>query len=466
MPTLLPERVTDLWVTAKLLWLGRNNLLSIWPALAYESLNFGHRFLFREILVVSDPKGIQHVLSTNADNYRKSVYTERVLKPLIGNGLFISHGELWKRQRRIAGPAFHRSKVRQFSLDMVNTAQEMVARWSNLREPRVELSAEMARVTAEVVTRAMFSDDLGAERATTVFEAFSHYQEGLGKLDIVEMTGLPRWIPRLGEGKARRAVARLDAVMDSIIDAREAEKSSGQEVQRNDLLQLFMDARDPETGLGMSRDLLRDEVAVIILAGHETTANTLSWAFYLLSRHPEAEAKLHAELDQVLGARVPNFDDIPNLVYTRAIVDEALRLYPPVHVMSREALADDKVGRRKVRAGSTVVIAPWLLHRHQKLWTDPQAFRPERFLAPESDSRVKYSYLPFGAGPRACLGSGFGLTESMLILAIAAQRFRLVLESDEPVEALGRLTIRPHGGLPMRLEPRVPSDRAQLPASA
>ena len=450
-PPTIAERRGELAETARLLWAGRSNLLSIWPELAFDTLVFGHRFLYRSVVVVSDPAGIQHVLATNAANYRKSVYTERVLKPLIGNGLFISHGELWQRQRRIAGPAFHRARVREFCRDMVHTGQEMVERWSSDPTAEIEVSAEMARVTAEVVTRAMFSDDLGADRARTVFEAFSQYQEGLGKLDLVELTGLPRWLPRLGAGKARKAVEKLDTVMESIISARQQGTSAA---RREDLLQLLMDSRDPETGQGMSRDLLRDEVAVIILAGHETTANTLAWAFYLLSCHPQVERRLHDELDTVLGGRTPEFDDIAQLQYTRALVDEVLRLYPPVHVMSREAIGDDHFCRRRITAGTMVVIAPWLLHRHRQLWDEPERFMPERFLPQSAGRRPKYTYLPFGAGPRVCLGSGFGLTESVIILAMAAQKFRLELLPGHPVAPLGRLTIRPSHGLPMRLHPR------------
>ncbi|MCP5150872.1 MAG: cytochrome P450 [Ectothiorhodospiraceae bacterium] len=450
MPVALPAALDELARTATLLWHGRDNLVRIWPDEAFEWSMFSHRFVFRDVFVVNNPQGVRHVLATNVENYRKSVYTERVLKPLVGDGLFISHGELWRRQRRIATPAFHRSRVREFARVMVDTAREMVERWATL-EPgtEIEVTREMAEVTMEVVARTMFSGDLGPARTTEVFEAFGHYQETLGRLDILEMIGLPRWLPRLDAHRARDAVRRLDAVLDDILRKREADH-----LPREDLLELLMRAEDPETGQRMSRRLLRDEAAVIILAGHETTANALGWALYLLGTAPEIEARLHAEVDGVLGGRDPTFDDLPAVPYARAVIDETLRLYPPVHVFSREAQADDQIGKRRVRAGSMVVIAPWLLHRHRKHWREPDVFRPERFLPPEADERPKLCYLPFGAGPRTCIGSGFGLAEATLILVMMAQRFRLRLREGHPVEPLGRLTLRPHRGLPMRLEPR------------
>lgn len=435
------------------MWRGRDNLLLIWRDDAFDRPVFARRLLFRWVFVVSEPDLVKHVLATNVSNYRKSVYTQRALEPLAGDGLFISHGELWRRQRRTMTPAFHRKRIRGFARDMVRTAREMTERWeqhvSSAGGEPLKLDEEMARVTAEVVCRAMFSDDLGADRAAAVFESFSRYQESLGKLDILEILGLPRWFPRRGTARGRRAVVQLDEVLNGII-AKRAEA----QVHRDDLLGLLIDARDPETGQGMSRKLLRDEAAVIILAGHETTANALSWAFYLLSQSPESEGRLHEELDRVLEGRDPTYDDLAALPYARAVIDEALRLYPPVHVLSREALEADRLGKRPVPKGSMVVIAPWILHRHRKLWRDPERFWPERFLPEHAEERSQFSYLPFGAGPRTCLGMGFGITEATLILVMVARRFRLRLAPGHHVEPLGRLTLRPQQGLPMMLERR------------
>ncbi|MGI9336091.1 MAG: cytochrome P450, partial [Gammaproteobacteria bacterium] len=459
-PTLTPaagarrrQPVRELLEALWRVWRGRDNLLLIWRDDAFDRRLFALRLLFRWVFVVNDPELVKQVLATNVANYRKSVYTERALKPLAGDGLFISHGELWRRQRRIMTPAFHRKRIRGFASDMVRTAREMIERWemhdeSGNGEP-LQLHEEMARVTAEVVCRAMFSDDLGADRASAVFESFSRYQESLGKLDMVEVLGLPRWFPRAGTASARLAVAQLDEVLNAII-ARRAQEH----VHRDDLLGLLLDARDPQTGAGMSRKLLRDEAAVIILAGHETTANALSWAFYLLSQSPQCEARLQQEVDRVLQGREPTYDDLSALPYARAVVDEALRLYPPVHVLSREAVQADSLGGRAVPRGSMVVIAPWILHRHRKLWREPDRFWPERFLPEHAEERSQYSYLPFGAGPRTCLGMGFGITEATLILVMVARQFRLRLAPGHRVEPLGRLTLRPDRGLPMVLERR------------
>ena len=451
----------DLVHTLRLLWRGRANLIALWSEKDFERRIFAHQFLNRRITVVNDPAGVKHVMSTNFDNYRKSVYTERALKPLVGQGLFISEGELWRRQRRIAMPAFHRTRLRGFAEGMTQAAEEMLQRWERHKDgAELEVGGEMAAVTAEVVCRAMFSGDLGRERAAGVFEAFERYQRTLGRLDIVEMTGLPRWIPRLGARRARKAVRQLDALINGIIATRRREG-----VERNDLLDLFMNARDPDTGEAMSPSLLRDEVAVSFLAGHETTANALTWAFYLLSQHPEAENRVREEVDRVLGGRRPEYDDLTELPYVRAVIDEGLRLYPPVHIFSREALGDDRIGKRYVPAGSMVVISPWLIHRHRELWSEPDTFRPERFLGEEVKQHDRFAYLPFGAGPRLCIGKGFGLTEATIILAMVAQRFRLRLRTGHVVEPLGRLTLRPRGGMPMTLHRRDATPRSGVEAA-
>ena len=216
---------------------------------------------------------------------------------------------------------------------------------------------------------------------------------------------------------------------------------------------MLLNFRDA-SGRPMEPDLIRDEIASMFLAGHETTALTLTWAFYLLACHPDAEAKLHAELATVLGGRTPEFGDVEKLVYTRAIVDETLRLYPPVHVFSREAIADDMIEKVRVPAGSFISISSWILHRHREFWVDPEAFRPERFLPANAGQIVRYAYIPFGGGPRMCLGKHLGLLESVMLLALLAQRHRFRLAPNFVPVPLGRMTLRPKAGMPMSVQPR------------
>ncbi len=445
-----PPRFRRRLAPLKALRVARRNLIAVWPDEAFAARFLAQRFLFRWLFVANDPESVRQVMVANSDNYGKSRQMQRALRPLIGDGMFIANGETWRRSRRMALPAFHHTRIRLFAEVMARTAQEMRERWDR-QAPGAELdiAAEMTRVTAEVVCRTMFSDDLGEERAAVVFEGFDAYQDTLSQVDFGELLGLPSWWPRRPAWRARRAAAAIHGVLDEIIAARRAAGAA----TRNDLLGMLLEARD-EDGSPMSARQIRDEVAVIFLAGHETTASALSWAWYLLSQHPEAEAKLHEEVDRVLGGRAPGYDDVPSLTYTRWVFDEALRLYPPVAVFSREAQTADTIRGRQIPSGAMVLVVPWLLHRHKSLWRNPDAFEPERFSPERSEGRPKHAYVPFGAGPRTCLGANFALAEGVIILATVAQRYRLALRPGHVVEPVCRLSLRPRDGLPMRLEPR------------
>ena len=432
------------------LWTARRNLIAVWPDEAFAAPFLSQRFLFRWLFVANSPEAVRHVMVTNGANYWKSRQMQRALEPLVGNGVFISNGEVWRQQRRMATPAFHHTQVKGFANMMTQAADDLCRRWATLGDgDEIELGEEMTRITAGVVCRAMFSDDLGDDSASTIFRSFAAYQDTLSQVDYLELLGLPGWLPRPAMRRARRAAASIHDVIDGIVARR---KASGED--KNDLLSIFLNARDEETGALWTDRQVRDEVAVIFLAGHETTASSLGWAFYLLSQHPESEARLHAEVDAVLGGRLPSHDDVAKLPYTRQVFEEALRLYPPVAVFSREAQADDEILGRPIPAGSMVLVVPWLLHRHRGLWRDPDRFDPDRFSPERAKKRPKYAYVPFGAGPRTCLGASFAMIEATIILAAIAQRFRLRLRDGHPVAPVCRLTLRPSHGLPMRLERR------------
>jgi cytochrome P450 len=434
----------------KALWTARRNLIAVWPDEAFAAPFLAQRFLFRWLFVANSPEAVRHVMVTNGANYFKSRQMQRALEPLVGNGVFISNGETWRQQRRMATPAFHHTRLRGFAEIMTRAAADVCDRWAALGEGgEVEVGEEMSRVTAGVVCRAMFTDDLGEESTAIIFRSFAAYQDTLSQVDYAELLGLPGWLPSASKGKARRAAARIHREIDGIVARR---KASGED--KEDLLSIFLKARDDETGQPWTDRQIRDEVSVMFLAGHETTASSLGWAFYLLSQHPEVEARLHAEVDAVLGGRVPAHDDVARLPFTRQVFEEALRLYPPVAVFSREAQADDEILGRPIPAGSMVLVVPWLLHRHRALWRDPDRFDPDRFSPERSRKRPKHAYVPFGAGPRTCLGASFAMTEAVIILAAIAQRFRLRMRDGHPVEPVCRLTLRPRFGLPMRLEPR------------
>ncbi|VAW13419.1 hypothetical protein MNBD_ALPHA09-2118 [hydrothermal vent metagenome] len=444
-PNLLPRAISPF----RALHLARQNVIAVWRPEAYFAPFMAEKFLFRWMYVANNPDAVRHVMVTNVGNYWKSGAMQKALKPLVGNGSIVSNGETWKRQRRINIPAFHHSRIKIFTGYMVDEAARMIEAWA-ARGPgaTVEIGVEMANVTARVVCRSMFSEDLG-EKGRSVFRAFTKYQEALRQIDYAEMLGLPRWLSQRPSARQRAACKVIDDVIYAIIDER-----SGGGHDRGDFLSALLAARDEDTGTGLTREELRDEMAVIFLAGHETTANTICWALYLLSQDAEVQARLVDEIEVVLGGRTPAHDDLDDLVYTRAVVNETLRLYPPVPVFSRQVLGPDEIDGVPIVPGSNMIISPWLIHRHRLIWDRPDRFIPDRFLPGEQRGRSKFAHIPFGAGPRTCIGAAFGEYEAMLILVSIIQRFKLSLPQGFKVTPQARLSLRPSPGLPMMLEQR------------
>jgi cytochrome P450 len=391
--------------------------------------------------LVNDPDGVRHVLVDNQKNYKKSRYYEG-LKLVLGEGLLTSEGDFWRRQRRLAQPAFHKERIASFATTMVSDTEAMLERWRGADlGPAFDIHHEMMGLTLRIVTRTLFSFDSDAEadevgRAMSVAIDFvNEYADAIVRI--------PPWLPtprNLRFGRARRT---LDALVLRIIDQRRKAKD-----KPNDLLTMLMSAQDEETREQMTDRQLRDEVMTLVAAGHETTANLLTWTFYLLSQHPEASARLTRELASVLGGRRPSLDDLARLLFTRAVLDEALRLYPPAWIFEREALADDQIGGYRVRRGTMVAMCPYAMHRHRSFWEDPQRFDPDRFSSP-SATRPKYAYLPFGGGPRLCIGNTFALMEAQIILAMVAAEWKLDLAPGFEVALAPAVTLRPRGGLLM-----------------
>lgn len=434
--------------TAKYLDLARSNMVAAWPKSYYRRELIQLKFFHKRMFVMNRPEDIQHVMVANASNYRKSLANRQSLKPLLGKGVFVSEGKLWERQRRIMSPATHKKRLAGYAETMVEAGLEIVEAWERHRvDGEVDLMEEMTLLTSDIITRTMFGVVLG-KRNAILYQAFQDYLASHGRIHISELIGLPSWIPRPGQAKGRAAVRQFDEVIASVIEERQRQGNS-----KDDLLQMLIDFRS-ETGESMTDELLRDEIASIYLAGHETTAITLTWAFYLLHERPEIKERLWAELESALAGRNPSYQDLPNLPLTRAIVDETLRLYPPVHVFSRQALGDDEISGNRVPKGSFMTISSWVLHRHQLHWEKPDTFDPDRFMPGRSKQVKPFAYIPFGAGPRVCMGKHFGLVEATLLLALFGQRFDLKLRSGHPVEPLGRMTLRPHQGMPMEVARR------------
>jgi cytochrome P450 len=429
----------------------RDNMIATYTEEAYERDIVQRKIFGRCRFLVNEPGAIKHVLLDNAANYQKSEITRRMLEPGLGRGLITSEGETWRRHRRIMSPAFdHRSIASNTSI-MSEAARELLAAWSSRGTgARIDVAREMMGVTLNIISRTMFSTD--SDRIVEIMERSAERYQARMRPNMMDFLGLPAWLAGLGRiGVVGRTLGEFNVEIDRLIKMRSIDPESGPK----DLLARLISARDEQTGGGMTAQEVRDHVITIFTAGHETTAMAMTWTWYLLSQHPAEEAKLHAELHSVLGGRSPNSDDLSKLAYARMVIEESMRLYPPVHTIARAALADDTLAGRHVPKGSIVLIAPWVIHRHRQLWHNPGRFDPERFSPDETTARPRFSYLPFGGGRRICIGAAFAIAEATILLATIAQHYRLRLVSAHPVEPQGLITLRPRGGMMMTLTPRI-----------
>jgi cytochrome P450 len=444
------DRSLDLIDFLKLL---RANPLETWTNDHFEHLIVSGEGALGRITVISDPAAIRHVLVDNAANYRKDDLQLRVLAPGLGRGLLTADGDEWRLQRRTLAPLFSPRTVASFLPDMNAAAERLVRRWRRNRPGRVvDLSLEMTRVTLDVLERTIFTNG-PARDPDALGRAITRYFEAIGPIDPLDLFGMPDWLPRIGRLKARPAIRFFEEVVGELTEARRALMASGKPAPR-DLLTLLLEAADPETGRGLSDLEVRANIVTFIGAGHETTANALSWSMYLLSKAPAARERIEREVDDILGEGPVGAEDLERLVYTRAVLDEAMRLYPPVPFMSRAALADDRIGTLRIPKGSLVTIAPYVLHRHRRLWDAPDAFDPERFLPERRAGINRFAYLPFGAGPRVCIGQAFAMQEATIVLAHAVRAARWDVVEGHDIRPVHRITLRPEGGLPVRLQVR------------
>jgi len=413
----------------------------------------------RRGFLITNPSDIKHVLQDNARNYQKSPLYQK-LRLSIGNGLLTSEGEFWLRQRRIAQPAFHRQRVAALAGVMAGAAREAAAEWDTLASggQPVDIGEEMMRLTRTVVVRALLGGDLGPYTAT-IDDAWTIINERVA--ESFWSLGLTDWMHPARTRRFEHARAVLRGAVDYVIEQRRRHAS-----ERADLLSMLMSTRDEETGETMTDEQLRVEVTTFLLAGQETTSLALTWTWYLLSQHASARRQLEEEIDLQLGGRPPEFADLANLPYTRMVIDEAMRLYPPAWGFSRQALDDDRLGGFHLPRGWIAFIIPFVLHRVPSLWKDPETFDPTRFSPEQSADRPKFAYIPFGAGPRQCIGNQFALIEAQLVVATLAQRYRLHLVPNHRVEPWPLITLRPRFGMPMTIERRDVVARARAAAHA
>jgi cytochrome P450 len=388
--------------------------------------------------LLNHPDLVQGALVSDHRAFHKGP-TIQAAKMLLGSSLLTSEEEVHHRQRRLIQPMFHHERIASYGEAMVRHAGRAENRWSD--GAPVDIQAEMSALTLSVVGETLFGADVDEARSATVRRAMT---DTLGMFDRV-YSPLFRLLIRLPSPTMRR-YHRLEADLNRVIGEMIAERRAAA-VTGNDLLSLLLRAR--EDGTGMGDEQVRDEALTLFLAGHETTAIALTWTWWLLSRNTEAEERVHAELDSVVGDREPTVEDMPNLPYTQAVVSESLRLRPPVWAMGRTAVADHRVDGHTIAPGSIVVIAPWLLHHDARWWPEPLIFRPERWLGDEQERRPRYAFLPFGGGPRVCIGEPFARLEAAMIVASIGRRWRFESAKSEDPHLQAVITLRPRGGLPM-----------------
>jgi cytochrome P450 len=417
-------------------------------AFLLKSRRYGHLVKFRfgpfQVYIANDPDLIHDVLVTHAAHFYKTTLTKQVFKPTIGEGLFVSDGELWKRQRKLAQPAFHSKRIANYADVMVKYAAEMVESWQPDSERDIEF--EMAGLTMRIISKTLFDADVAGETkeiSDTVAEVLRITNERFNRFFL-----LPTWLPTPENRAMKNAAGRLNTLIQRFIEQR---RKSGED--KGDLLSMLLMAQE-EDGSSMSDEQVMNESKTLFGAGHETTAVALTWAWYLLSQHPDVEAKLQAELDTVLGGRLPTFDDLARLPYTDMIIKETLRLYPPAWATTREVHEKVTIAGEMLPKQTVIIINIYGVQRDGRFFENPKAFIPERFSA-ENEKRIpKYAYLPFGGGPRVCIGNMFAMMEARLILATMAQKLRLSLKPGLVVEPQRVFTLRPKYGMKMIVKAR------------
>ncbi len=407
-----------------------------------------------QIYIMGHPEYIREVLVTQRKSFEKAPIDRTILGKFLGNGLVTSEGNFHQRQRRLAQPAFHMKRIKAYADVMVDYTEEMLETWQ--AQQTRDVADDMMQLTMHIVSKTLFDADKvtsSGDTAVSVGDAI-HVLQGVSNRDYRRGMSLPNWIPTKDNRARNAAVKTYNATIEQIIVERRATTVNGEIQDTGDLLSMLMLSRD-EDGSMMDDQQLRDEVATLFAAGHETTSNALTWTWYLLSQHPEIEAKLHEELDRVLNGRTPTLDDLGDLPYTLQIIKESMRLYPPAWILNgRVALEDVEIGDYTIPKGNVVWISPYAMHRLPQYFPNPDQFDPERF-TPENEKEIpKFAYIPFGGGARVCIGNSFALMEAHLILATIAQQYKLRLKPNFEVVKNPQITMSPLYGLQMELSKR------------
>ena len=428
------------------------NPMESWPPAVYEEGLVCTKFVGRMTYFVSDPDLVQQVLVDDADKLEKAEPMRRALEPALGQGILTAEGARWRLQRRTASPVFRAVNVNSFIPAMIVAARRTRDRWGAMADgaagSQLDAGSEMMHLTFEIIMETMLSGAGGVDTAM-VERSIGDFLESTSWAIALSALRAPLWMPFPGKQRAERG---QDYLRRTTANRAAERRASGE--RRNDLLSLMLDAKDPETGQGLSDTDIVDNILTFIGAGHETTALALTWTFFLLSRHPNIEAKVLAEIAEVTGGAPLEAEQVPSLVYTKQVIQESMRVYPPVAMVVRGAIEDFKLGGEQVRAGDNVFVPIYAIHHHKTLWDNPEIFDPDRFAVEASRGRHRYSYLPFGAGPRICIGMGFALLEAVALLGTLLPVAHLHADPAFRPTPKVRITMRPAEGMPMTVQKR------------
>ena len=449
-PPAREEGRVSLWRYTRLF---RQDILSAQPARLYRAWMAEFRTPFFRSYLCNQPDLVDLVLKQRPDDFPKSDRIREGLAPLLGNSVFVTNGETWKRQRRIIDPSFEGGRLRDTFPAMLAAGQGAVARLQGKADGEpIEIEAEASHAAADVIFRTLFSIPIEDEVASAVFHKFREHQRAQPVLNLGALVPLPRWFPRFHRRGARRTAKEIRALITRLTAHRMTEIKAAR--APDDLATKIMTTADPLTGERFDTEEMVDQVAIFFLAGHETSASALAWALYLLALYPEWQDRVAVEVLAAIGQEAPDFSDIARLRQTRDVFRETLRLYPPVPMMVRETTCPERLRDRDVPPRAQIVLSPWHQHRHERLWDKPDAFDPERFDTPNGREALRCAYMPFSAGQRVCPGAGFAMIEGVLLLALLVRAYRFDIVPDRPAMPVAHLTVRGRDGIWLRITPR------------
>ena len=405
-----------------------------------------------KVYMVNDPDWVSKILVKNQKAYPKHQMMHRMLEPLLGNSIFTTNGEVWERQRALVDQAFAQARLRLVYPLMLESVQDMLLRLDKVADGRsYEVDSEMTYVAADIIFKTILSKSLDAQSAQTIYEAFIEFQHHAQKAMMLMIYRLP---PYFSTKASRKPAKKIRDILSNIIAKRYAERANGTDSQYEDILSGLMDAKDPVTGTQFTYDEMVDQVCMLFLAGHETSASALAWSLYLLSKCPHLQTNIIDELNEKVGDKDIAYADVKQLDWVSDTFRESMRLYPPVGFFVRESTQDECIRDKNVKAGSPILVSPWLIHRHREMWDDPDSFTPERFSTESGKASLKCAYIPFSKGPRVCIGAAFATQEAILTLASIVRRYEILPVPSHVPKVVGRVTIRSDNGIRVMLKLR------------